>query len=87
MEFCDGWFPRGRSFDDPQAEMSRLRSFAEEAGRDVNTVSTTLFGARPEASYLERCRAAGLDRALFALPPEGRDMVLPVMDQYRAFLE
>jgi len=30
---------------------------------------------------------AGLDRALFALPSEGRDALLPMMDQYAAFLE
>jgi probable F420-dependent oxidoreductase len=87
MEFCDGWFPRGRSFGDPQAEMRRLRSAAEEAGRDIETVSTTLFGAEPEAGYLERCNAAGVDRALIGLPSEGRDTILPLIDGYRAFLE
>jgi probable F420-dependent oxidoreductase len=86
MEFCDGWFPRGRSGFEPQAEMTRLRQFAEEAGRDPATVSTTLFGTRPEAGYVEQCRAAGLDRVLFALPSKGRDAVLPLVDQYTAFL-
>jgi probable F420-dependent oxidoreductase len=86
MEFCDGWFPRGRGFGDPEAEMRRLRRFADEAGRDINTVSTTLFGATPERAYLDRCRAAGMDRALLALPPEGRDKVMPVIDEYAAFL-
>jgi probable F420-dependent oxidoreductase len=87
MEFCDGWFPRGRDFEDPAAEMARLKSFADEAGRDIKTVSTTLFGAKLEAGYVAQCRAAGLDRALFALPPEGRDAVLPVMDKCAAFLQ
>ena len=87
MEFCDGWFPRGRSFADPQAEMNRLRRFADESGRDIKTVSTTLFGAKPNAGYVEQCRAAGVDRALFALPPEGRDTLLPLIDKYTAFLE
>jgi probable F420-dependent oxidoreductase len=87
MEFCDGWFPRGRAFADPQAEMSRLRAAAEEAGRDIRTVSTTLFGTKPEERYVAQCKAAGVDRALFALPPAGRDKVLPVIDEYTAFLE
>jgi probable F420-dependent oxidoreductase len=87
MEFCDGWFPRGRSFGDPQEEMRRLRSAAEEAGRDIKTVSTTLFGAEPDAGYLERCRAAGVDRALIGLPSEGRDKILPLIDEYSAFLK
>jgi probable F420-dependent oxidoreductase len=87
MEFCDGWFPRGRGFGDPEAEMRRLRRFADEAGRDIKTVSTTLFGATPEPAYLDRCRAAGVGRALLALPPEGRDKVMPAIDEYATFLE
>ena len=87
MDFCDGWFPRGRGFGDPEAAMRRLRSAAEEAGRDIRTVSTTLFGAEPEAGYLERCRAAGIDRALIGLPSEGRDVILPLLDRYAAFLQ
>ncbi len=87
MDFCDGWFPRGRGFADPQAEMSRLKNFADEAGRDIETVSTTLFGATPEAGYLETCKAAGVTRALLALPPKGPDSVLPLLDEYAAFLD
>lgn len=86
MEFCDGWIPLSRAFGDPQAEMSRLRSFAMEAGRDPASVSVTLFGATPEAGYLERCRAAGVDRALLALPSEGRDTLLPLLDRYAALI-
>ena len=87
MEFCDGWFPRGGGFGDPEAEMAKLRDAAEEAGRDIATVSITLFGAPPEAAYLDRCRAAGIDRVLLALPPEGRDKVMPATDEYATFLE
>jgi probable F420-dependent oxidoreductase len=87
MEFCDGWFPRLRGFADPQAAMARLRGFAEDAGRDPGTVSTTLFGTELDAGYVEQCRAAGVDRALFALPSAGRDEVLPLVDQCTAYLE
>jgi probable F420-dependent oxidoreductase len=87
MEFCDGWFPRGFATPDPQAAMTQLRHFADEAGRDPKTVSTTLFGAKPEADYIEQCRAAGMDRALFALPSEGRDSLLPLLDERAVFLD
>jgi probable F420-dependent oxidoreductase len=86
MDFGDGWFPFGQKGFDPQVGMQRLREAAEEAGRDIRTVSTTLFGAEPDAAYLERTRAAGMDRALFELPSEGRDTVLPLLDKYAAFL-
>jgi len=81
MDFCDGWIPRGRNFADPQAQMSRLARYAEEAGRSVATVSTTLFGAKADAQYLDSCEAAGVDCALLQLPSEGRDTILPMLDK------
>jgi probable F420-dependent oxidoreductase len=86
MDFCDGWFPRARNGFEPEQEMVRLKAAADEAGRDIKTVSTTIFAAPPDAAYLDRCRAAGIHRALLALPSEGRDTVLPLLDRYAAFL-
>ena len=86
VEFCDGWIPRGRGFADPQAEMARLKRFADEVGREMSTLSVTLFGTRPESSYTDECRAAGVDRALFTLPSEGKDTVLPLVDQFAQFI-
>jgi probable F420-dependent oxidoreductase len=83
MDFGDGWFLFARGLD-PQVGMQRLRKAAEEAGRDVRTVSTTLFGAEPERAYLDRCRAAGIDRVLFGLPSEGADTIL--LDKQATFL-
>ena len=86
MDFCSGWLPRGALLPDPADGMARLRAAAEEAGRDPATVSVTVFGAAPEAGYLDACREAGIDRALLILPPEGRDGVMPVVDRYAAFI-
>ena len=66
--------------------MAKLRAAAEEAGRDPATVSATVFGAKPEAAYLDACREAGMDRALLILPPDGRDGVMPVVDRYAALI-
>ena len=85
-DFCTGWFPRGALLPDPAEGMTRLRAAAEDAGRDPATVSTTVFGAKPEAGYLDACRAAGLDRALLLLPSEGRDRVMPLVDCYAALI-
>ena len=71
---------------DPERDMARLRAAAEEAGRDVRTVSTTVFGGEPERAYLDRCRAAGIDRVLFGLPSEGADTILPLLDKHAALL-
>jgi len=87
MDFCSGWIPRGRAFGDPQAQMARLERYAEEAGRKMSTVSTTLFGATPDAGYLEKCAAAGVDCALIMLAPEDRNTILPLLDIDAAFIE
>ncbi len=86
MEFCDGWFPRGRNFDDPAAEMARFHAAADQYGRDPATLSTSLFGAKPDRAYLDRCAAAGLDRGIFTIPSEGRDTVLPLLDRLAKLL-
>jgi probable F420-dependent oxidoreductase len=86
MDFCDGWFPRARDGFEPEKEMVRLRAAADEAGRDIKTVSTSIFGAPPEPAYLDRCRAAGIDRALLALPSERSDTIMPLLDKYSALL-
>jgi probable F420-dependent oxidoreductase len=87
MDFCDGWIPRGRNFTDPQEQMTRLKRYADEAGRKMSSLSTTLFGANPDAAYLEKCAAAGVDCALLALPPEGRDTILPLLDEHAALIK
>jgi probable F420-dependent oxidoreductase len=84
MDFCDGWFPRARDGFEPEKEMVRLRAAADEAGRDIKTVSTSIFGAPPEPAYLDRCRAAGIDRALLSLPSESAEKILPLLDKYAA---
>ena len=87
MDFCSGWLPRGAMLPDPAEGMSRLGAAAAEAGRDLASVSATVFGAPPEADYLDACRAAGMDRVLLLLPSEGRDGVMPLIDRYAALIE
>ena len=80
MEFCDGWFPRARGFSDPHAEMARFYAAADEYGRARDTLSVTLFGAQADKDALARCADAGIKRSVFTIPTEGRDKVLPLLD-------
>jgi probable F420-dependent oxidoreductase len=86
VDFCDGWFPRPRGFQDPKARMAEFRQVAEDAGRDFRTLSTTLFGAEANGDYLKTCEEAGVDRVLFPLPSEGREKVLPLLDDFAQFI-
>ncbi len=82
IEFCDGWFPRAGPTFDPVAGMGQLRAAADEAGRDMSTLSMTVFRAPPDAAALAGYAEAGVERVLFGLPSADRDTVLPLIDEY-----
>ena len=86
IEFCDGWLPRARGAFDPVEGMARLRRAAEAAGRDMSTLSMTVFGAPPKAATLETYAEAGVTRSLLALPSADRDTVLGLLDGYAPLL-
>src|SRR6059036_845275 len=82
VEFADGWMPLARSGRNPAEKIGLLRQRAEKAGRDPKSISVTIFFAKPEKVALEGLRAAGVERAIFGVPSEGRDSVLPLLDSY-----
>jgi len=82
VEFCDGWFPRGRGEPDIAGGIAELRARAEKAGRDPRSISVSVFGAKPEETVLRDYDKAGVERAIFALPSAGREIALPLLDRY-----
>ena len=83
----DGWLPRGRAGADAiLAQLGELRAAAARVGRDPRTISTTVFGGKPDPAALDRYRDAGIDRYLLPLPSEERDRVLSILDQHAALL-
>jgi hypothetical protein len=49
-------------------------------------VTVSLFGAKPDEAKLAQWRDQGVERAIFTLPSEGRDTVLPLVDRYASFI-
>ena len=86
IEFCDGWMPIGYRMYGLVEKITALRRRAEAAGRDPSSISITVFGAKPDRAALEQLSGAGVERAAFMLPPAGREIVLPLLDQYAAFM-
>jgi len=86
VEFCDGWFPRGGPKFEPAEGMSRLRQAAAEAGRDMATLSVSVFRAPADKKGLAACAEAGVTRAILPLPSAGRDEVLALLDRYAPLL-
>jgi len=81
VDYADGWLPRGGAFD-PARDTARLRNKAEEAGRNPDELSITVFRAPPEKAALDAYAEHGVQRALLGIPPLPRDDVLKLLDEY-----
>jgi probable F420-dependent oxidoreductase len=82
VDFCDGWYPRGRDPEKVLAGLKDLRELAARAGRNIKTITVSAFATPPDTRVLDQFAAAGVTRAIFLLPPEPRDKVLPLLDQW-----
>ena len=82
IEFCDGWMPIGLRLVSVEEKIAALRRRAEEADRDPSSISITIFAANADRIALDGLERAGVERAIFYVPPAGRDKVLPVLDRY-----
>jgi probable F420-dependent oxidoreductase len=90
VDYGEGWLPRTHVLRQPEQliqGMVELRERAAKAGRDMQTLSVSVFVAAADQQHLETYRAAGVTRALLGVPqPAGRDTVLPLLDQYAQWL-
>ncbi len=87
VDYCDGWFPRGRAADKIIPGLKDLEQRAAKAGRDMKTISVSVFAAAPDEAVLDSYRKAGITRSIFRLPSEGRDTILPMLDTYAKLIK
>lgn len=86
VDYCDGWFPRGRGGFDPHEAMTRLKQHADAAGRDMSTLQVSVFGPKPDQATMDSFRQHGIDRAILTIPDTSRDEVLKLLDQHAKLL-
>ena len=79
ITYGDGWMPIGGRMDVAEL-VPRFRQMAAEAGREPDQLPITSFGLQPEEDKIKRTLDAGIDRIIFALPPELPDVVIPILD-------
>jgi hypothetical protein len=53
----------------------------------MKTISTSVFGAGSDPAVLDKWAGVGITRAILRLPPEGRDKVLPLLDQWTKLIK
>jgi len=82
VDYCEGWFPRGRAADKIIPGMKDLEARAQKAGRDMKTISVNVFGAAPDEAVLDSYRKAGVTRVMLRLPSEPREAILPLLDKH-----
>jgi alkanesulfonate monooxygenase SsuD/methylene tetrahydromethanopterin reductase-like flavin-dependent oxidoreductase (luciferase family) len=87
IEYCDGWMPIGVRMPNVTEKIAELHQRADAAGRDPKSISVTIFFAKPERAAIEELERAGVERAIFMLPPAERDTVLPLIDKYASLMD
>ncbi|MGE5595336.1 MAG: LLM class F420-dependent oxidoreductase [Hyphomicrobiales bacterium] len=81
VAYGDAWMPiYGRSSNRLGDRIAELQQLAKEAGRD--RIPVTLFGAPPNPDHLAPLAEAGIDRAVFVIPPRPADETLPRLRRY-----
>ena len=81
VEIADEWIPNPETRLSALGErIAELQRRASEAGRERMPV--TFYGVKPDAGSLERYRDAGVDRAIFYLPPRPLGELQELLDLY-----
>ena len=86
VDYCEGWFPRSRQPELVTQGMNALREYAAKAGRDMRTLSVSVFGVAADPKLIGMYQDAEVSRIILRLPSEGRETILPLLDQYATFL-
>lgn len=80
VRYADGWMPnRG----DVIERIPELQELARAAGR--SPIPVTCY-PQPDAAEIERLAAAGVERLIYYVPPDGRDMALAKLDELAAMV-
>src|SRR5215470_16125612 len=86
VRYCDGWIPGLLPPKDLAAAMHSLYALAEQAGRPRRDIPVSIFGVGGEEATLRQYQELGVERAVLAVPSEGREQVLPLLDRYAALI-
>ncbi len=84
--YGNGWIPIAGRDDDLATQIPEFEKLAKDAGRDPAEMEVSVFGVTGNADVVAKYRDAGVDRAVFGLPPIDREKMLPLLDQLAGFV-
>ena len=89
IRYGDGWMPQlTEKMQTPFAEqIPAFRQMAEEAGRDPETLSISVWGRQPNMEEIEGYEALGVERVCTSLESAKEDEILPVLDRWAPLIE
>jgi probable F420-dependent oxidoreductase len=84
LRYGDGWVPNASrpQYEDVAAFLPQFRQMAAQAGRALESVPVTIFGAPENRDRLLRYREEGVARVVVSLLSEKAEQVLPVLDRW-----
>jgi probable F420-dependent oxidoreductase len=81
VAYGDGWIPVGDA-EGALRKLPAVHEMARAAGRDPAAIEVSIYYCAPDRTLLERLRDGGVARAVFGVPSEPREKVLPILDRY-----
>jgi len=82
VKYGQGWIPVGDA-EGAMRKLPEFRELAAKAGRDPASLEVSVYYCAPDPDLLARMRDAGIARAVFGVPSEPAEKLLPLLDQYR----
>jgi probable F420-dependent oxidoreductase len=84
-EYADGWIPIGGS--GLGEALPQLRQAVQARGRDPEAIRVVPFGTVPTDQKLAHFSSQGIDEVVLRVPGGSADAMLPVLDEYTAYLD
>jgi probable F420-dependent oxidoreductase len=86
-EYGDGWMPIGFMASKLAGDIQTLHALARDRGRDPKGLEVSVFWAPAERKAIDEYAAAGVNRVLFGIPPDGDKAAFDALDQYARLIE
>lgn len=82
-KWADGWMPISAR-PSLANRLKMLEEACDKLGRDWRTLDVSVFGANTTVDGLCNLFEEGITRAILTLPPEGPEVILPLLDEWAA---